>query len=123
MNSSGTFFQLNGVTDSDSRNLIITPNGKYLFSANGDTSVGAYSIGSNGALTHISDVNIAACASGDPDGAGAITATDNFVWVTDTCANEDARFVFTLKIGSNGALTNSSHVTLTGCTVGFGPLK
>lgn len=112
LNSSGTFFQPNGVSDSDSRSLVITPNGKYLYSANGDKTVGAYSIGSNGALTHIADVNIAACATGDPDSAGAITATDNFVWVTDTCANEDAWFVFTLKIGSNGALTNSSNVAL-----------
>jgi 6-phosphogluconolactonase len=114
MNSSGTFFQPNGVTDSDSRNLVITPNGKYLYSANGDASVGAYSVGSNGALTHIADVTISGCASGDPDAAGAITATDNFVWITDTCASEADWHVNTLKIGSNGSLTQSSSVTLTG---------
>ena len=44
VNESGTFFQPFGPTDSDSRSLVITPNGKYLYSANGDATVGAYSI-------------------------------------------------------------------------------
>jgi 6-phosphogluconolactonase (cycloisomerase 2 family) len=114
VNESGAFFQPNGTTDSDSRSLVVTPNGKYLYSANGDATVGAYSIGSNGALTHIADLTITGCASGDPDGAGAITSNNTFVWVTDTCANEDDWHVNTLKIGSNGSLTQTSSVTLTG---------
>jgi len=115
INASGTFFQPNGNSDSDSRSLVVTPSGKYLYSANGDATVGAYSISSNGALTHIADLTIgSACASGDPDQTGAITSTDNFVWVTDTCGSENDWHVVTLKIGSNGSLTQSSSVTLTG---------
>jgi 6-phosphogluconolactonase (cycloisomerase 2 family) len=115
INASGTFFQPNGNSDSDSRSLVVTPKGKYLYSANGDATVGAYSIGGNGALTHIADLTIgSACASGDPDQTGAITSNDSYVWVTDTCASETDWHVVTLKIGSNGSLTQTSSVTLTG---------
>jgi 6-phosphogluconolactonase (cycloisomerase 2 family) len=108
VNESGTFFQPNGNSDSDSRSLVVTPNGKYLYSANGDATVGAYSIGSNGALSHIADLNIAACST------GAITANDNFVWVTDTCGNSGPWNVFTLTVGSSGSLTKTSSIALTG---------
>ena len=95
--------------------LAVTPKGKYLYSANNDATVGAYKISSNGSLTHIADLSISsACASGDPDQTGAITSTDNFVWVTDTCASENDWHVITLKIGSNGSLTQTSSVALTG---------
>lgn len=115
VNESGTFFQPNGNSDSDSRSLVVTPAGKYLYSANGDATVGAYKIASNGALSHIADLSVgSACASGDPDQMGAITSTDNFVWVTDTCVSENDWHVVTLKIGSNGSLTQTSSVTLTG---------
>ena len=114
INESGTFFQPNGISNSDSRSLVVTPNGKYLYSANGDATVGAYSIGSNGALSHIADLAItSACASGDPDSMGAITANNGFVWVTDTCASENDWHVITLKIGSNGSPSQTSSVTLT----------
>jgi 6-phosphogluconolactonase (cycloisomerase 2 family) len=94
---------------------VVTPNGRYLYSANGDATVGAYKIGSNGALSHIADLTIgSACASGDPDQMGAITSNNNFVWVTDTCVSEADWHVVTLKIGSNGSLTQTSSVTLTG---------
>jgi 6-phosphogluconolactonase (cycloisomerase 2 family) len=106
-NESGTFFQPNGVTDSDSRSLVITPNGKYLYSANGDATVGAYSIASNGALSHIADLNIGACST------GAIAATNNFVWATDTCGNSGPWNVFTLTIGSGGSVTKTSSIALT----------
>jgi 6-phosphogluconolactonase (cycloisomerase 2 family) len=108
INESGTFFQPNGTSDSDSRSLVITPNGKYLYSANGDATVGAYSIGSNGALSHIADLNIGACST------GAITANANFVWVTDTCGNSGPWNVFTLTIGSGGSVTKTSSIALTG---------
>lgn len=107
VNGSGTFFKPNGLTDSDSRVLVITPDGKFLYSANGDATVGAYSIGSNGALSHIGDVNIGACAT------GAITATNSFVWVTDTCGSSGPWNVFTLKIGSNGSVSKTSSIALT----------
>lgn len=113
VNESGSFYEPVGSGDSATQVLTVTPAGKYLYSANNDATVGAYSIGSNGALTHIADISIGACASGDPDTTGAITATDDFVWVTDTCANEDAWYVFTLKIGANGSLSNASNVALT----------
>lgn len=112
VNESGTFFQPNGNADSDNRTLVITPDGKYLYSANGDATVGAYSIGANGALTHIADVNIGACST------GAITANNSYVWVTDTCFavnTTPASFnVFTLKIGANGSVTETSSIALTG---------
>jgi hypothetical protein len=104
INESGSFYEPNGSGGSPTRVLTVTPNGKFLYSANNDATVGAYSIGSNGALKHISDVSISSCASGDPDTAGAITSDDHTVWVTDTCANEDDWHVITLKVGSNGAL-------------------
>jgi len=113
INESGSFYEPSSSGDSPTHVLTVTPNGKFLYSANNDATVGAYSIGSNGALAHISDINIGTCASGDPDTTGAITSTDNFVWVTDTCANEDDWHVVTLKVGSNGALTATSSVTLT----------
>jgi 6-phosphogluconolactonase (cycloisomerase 2 family) len=118
VNESGSFYEptlsWNQVGDSGTHVLTVTPNGKYLYSTNNDATVGAYSIGSNGALTHIADANITGCASGDPDDSGAITSTDNFVWVTDTCASQGDWHVITLKVGSNGSLTQTSSITLTG---------
>jgi 6-phosphogluconolactonase len=107
INASGSFFMPSGTTTSPTHVITVTPKGKFLYSANNDASVGAYSIGSNGALTHISDLNVTACDT------GAITANDSFVWVTDTCGNSGPWNVMTMKIGSNGALTNVSSIALT----------
>jgi 6-phosphogluconolactonase (cycloisomerase 2 family) len=95
--------------------LTITPNGKFLYASNNDAKVSAYSIGSNGALTHIGDIDLGARST------GAITATNSFVWVTDTdpatCPNGpgDAtpEFVHAMSIGSTGALTFVNKATLT----------
>jgi len=113
INESGSFYEPSGSGDSPTHVLTVTPNGKFLYSANNDATVGAYTVGSSGVLTHIADANISVCTSGDPDTTGAITSNDKFVWVTDTCANEDEWHVITLKVGSNGALTQTSSVTLT----------
>ena len=107
VNESGSFFEPSSQGDSPTHVLTVTPGGKYLYTANNDATVGAYSIGSNGALTHIADLNIGACDT------GAITSTDNFVWVTDTCGGSGPWNVFTLKIGSNGSLTKTGSVALT----------
>lgn len=111
VNESGKFYEPIGSGDSGTHVLTVTPSGKYLYTANNDATVGAYSIGSNGALSHIADLNIGACAT------GAITATDSFVWVTDTCpagSSGGPWNVFTLKVGSNGSLTKTSSIALTG---------
>jgi 6-phosphogluconolactonase (cycloisomerase 2 family) len=108
---SGSFFIPIGLTDSDPRVLVVTPDGKYLYSGNNDAAVGAYKINSNGSLTHISDLNVGACST------GAITANNNFVWVNDTCpagSTGGPWHVMAMKIGSNGDLTNVSTATLTG---------
>jgi 6-phosphogluconolactonase len=107
-NESGSFYQpCCGPDDAATHVITITPNGKYLYSANHDATVGAYSIGANGALTHISDLDLGACDT------GAITANDSYAWVTDTCGNSGPWNVFTMAIGPSGALTNSSSVALT----------
>ena len=105
---SNTFYEPSGNGDSPTHVITITPNGKFLYAANNDATVGAYKINSNGSLTHIADLNIAACDT------GAITANNNFVWVTDTCGSLGPWNVFTLKIGSDGSLTKVSSVALTG---------
>lgn len=61
--------------------ITVTPSGKFLYSANNDSTVGAYTIGADGSLTHLTDLDVGACST------GMITANDNFVWVTDTCYN------------------------------------
>lgn len=135
VNESGSFYEPSGQGDSPTHVLTITPNGKYLYSANNDATVGAYSIGSNGALTHIADLSVSNCSTGDPTATppvtgdtGAISSTDNFVWVTDTCGDPSYSdgsgqgtngqggpwYVYTLKIGSNGSVTKTSSATLTG---------
>ncbi|HEY8670145.1 MAG TPA: hypothetical protein VIL63_04850, partial [Terriglobales bacterium] len=54
INESGTFYQpCCGVGDAATHVISVTPDGKYLYSSNNDATVGAYSIGSNGALTYI----------------------------------------------------------------------
>ena len=110
INESGTFYQpCCGAGDAATHVITITPNGKYLYSSNNDATVGAYSIGSNGALTHIGDLNLAACDT------GAISANNSYVWVTDTCGSDTGPWnVMTMTIGSNGALTKTSSVALTG---------
>lgn len=108
VNESGSFYQPVSSGDSGTHVLTVTPSGKYLYTANNDAMVGAYSIGSNGALSHIADLNIGACHT------GAITSNDSFVWVTDTCGSSGPWNVFTMKIGSNGSLTKTSSVALTG---------
>jgi 6-phosphogluconolactonase (cycloisomerase 2 family) len=108
VNSSGSFYEPIGSGGSDTRVLAITPKGKYLYSGNNDSKVGAYKINSNGSLSHIADLDLGACAT------GAIAATDSFVWVTDTCGNSGPWNVFTMKVGSNGSLTKTGSVVLTG---------
>lgn len=109
INESGTFYQpCCGVGDAATHVITVTPNGKYLYSSNNDATVGAYSIGSTGALTHIADLNVTACDT------GAISANNSFVWVTDTCGSSGPWNVMTMTIGASGALTNASSVALTG---------
>ena len=70
--------------------------------------MGAYSINATtGALTHISDVNTGACVT------GAITARNDFAWVTDTCGSSGPWHVITMKINTDGSLTKTSSITLT----------
>jgi 6-phosphogluconolactonase (cycloisomerase 2 family) len=88
--------------------ITITPNGDFLYSGNNDATVGAYKINADGSLAHIADLDIGACDT------GAITANDTYVWVNDTCGNSGPWNIFTLKIGTNGGLTNASSVALTG---------
>ncbi len=107
VNSSASFYLPNGSGDSDTRVLAITPSGKYLYSGNNDTKVGAYKINSNGSLSHIADLDLGACDT------GAVAANDSFVWVTDTCGSSGPWNVFTMKIGSNGSLTKTGSVVLT----------
>ncbi len=109
INESGTYYApCCGAGTAATHVIAVTPSGKYLYSANNDATVGAYAIGVNGALTHITDLNVGACDT------GAITANDIYVWVTDTCGNSGPWNVWTLKIGTTGALTNGSSVVLTG---------
>jgi 6-phosphogluconolactonase (cycloisomerase 2 family) len=108
VNESGDFFKPWGRPDAPTHVITLTPNGQYLYSANNDATVGAYKINPDGSLTHISDLDVGAC------NAGAITANDNFVWVTDTCSLGGPWKVWTVKIGATGALAKASSVTLTG---------
>lgn len=111
LNESGSFYEPSNVADSPTHVITITPNGKFLYSANNDTTVGAYKINSNGSLAHIADLDltVAACVT------GAITANDSFVWVTDTCpGNVGPWNVFSLKIGTDGSLTSVGSIALTG---------
>lgn len=108
VNESGSFYEPSSQSDSPTHVLTITPNGNFLYSANNDATVGAYSINSDGSLTHIADLNTGACVT------GAISATNSYAWVTDTCSSSGPWHVITLKIGSNGALTVVASQTLTG---------
>ncbi len=109
INESGTFYQpCCGAGDAATHVITITPNGSFLYSANNDATVGAYKINTDGSLAHVADLTLGACVT------GAITANDSFVWVTDTCGNSGPWNVWTMAIGSTGALTNSSSVALTG---------
>lgn len=114
-NESGSFYEPSGSADSPTHVLTITPDGKYLYASDNDNMVSAYSIGSNGALTHIADLDVGAIST------GAITATNSFVWVTDTdpstCpsgpGDPTPEHVHTMTIGANGALTKVGTTTLT----------
>jgi 6-phosphogluconolactonase (cycloisomerase 2 family) len=107
INTSGSFYQPNGPGGNSATHVIsITPNGDFLYSANDDANVGAYKINSDGTLAHIGDLNIGACDT------GAVTASNSFVWVTDTCSSSGPWNVFTMKIASDGSLTKTSSVTL-----------
>ena len=102
-NEGGTFFQPN--TPETTQVLAITPDGKYLIASNDDDMVTVFSIGSNGALTHVGDYS----TGGNRNGSIATDGT--YVWVNDeddSCDNcTDATYyqVVTMKIGTNGALT------------------
>jgi 6-phosphogluconolactonase (cycloisomerase 2 family) len=107
INESGSFFAPFSSSDSPTHAITVTPAGKYLYSANNDATVGAYRIGADGSLTHISDLNVGACST------GAITATDGFAWVTDSCDPDVGPWnIMSLKIGSDGSLTKVSSVAL-----------
>jgi 6-phosphogluconolactonase (cycloisomerase 2 family) len=109
VNTSGSFYEPNGSAGNSATHVItITPNGNFLYSANNDANVGAYKINTDGTLAHIADLNIGACDT------GAVTANNKFVWVTDTCGSSGPWNVFALKIGTDGSLTQTSSVTLTG---------
>ena len=102
-NEGGTFYQPN--TPETTQVLAITPDGKYLIATNDDSMVTVFSIGSNGALTHVGDYDSGAAKT------GSITTNGTYVWVTDTndscdgCDDADTYQVITMKIGSGGALT------------------
>ena len=106
LNESGSFFEPFTPDDSETHVLTITPNGSFLYSANNDATVGAYKINADGSLSHIADLNLGACDT------GAITANNNYVWVTDSCGGQGPWNVWTMAIGATGALTNSSSVPL-----------
>lgn len=114
-NESGSFYEPSGQGDSPTHVITITPNGQFLYASNNDSKVSAYSIGSNGALTHIGDLDLGARST------GAITATDSFVWVTDTdpntCPNgpgdNTPEYVHVMSIGGNGVVTKVNKATLT----------
>jgi 6-phosphogluconolactonase (cycloisomerase 2 family) len=109
INESGSFYEpCCGGGDAPTHVITITPNGDFLYSGNNDATVGAYKINADGSLAHIADLDIGACDT------GAITANDTYVWVNDTCGNSGPWNIFTLKIGTNGGLTNASSVALTG---------
>ena len=98
--------------------ITVTPSGKFLYSANNDATVGAYTIGADGSLTHLADLNVGACAT------GMVTANDSFVWVTDTCYNllpAIARPVGNRTI-RNAAVSNGqgAKCETTGCGNGAG---
>ncbi len=102
-----------------------------MYSANNDSTVGAYTIGADGSLTHLADLDVGACST------GMITANDNFVWVTDTCYNlipgiargpvrnghaavcqnsgcgNGAGNVVSMAIGADGTLTKIDSLSLT----------
>lgn len=114
-NESGAFFIPSTDHDSPTHVITITPDGRFLYATNNDAKVSAYSIGSSGALTHIGDLDVGASST------GAITATNSFVWVTDTTMGVCPRgpgdltpeHVHTMSIGTNGALTKVGTATLT----------
>jgi 6-phosphogluconolactonase (cycloisomerase 2 family) len=109
VNASGSFFEpCCGVGNAAAHVIALNPKGNYLYSANNDSTVGAYAVKFNGTLTHIADFDIGACAT------GAITANNSYVWVTDTCSSTGPWAVYTLKIAPDGTLTNVGQVTLTG---------
>jgi len=105
-NESLEFFEPIGGGDSPTHVLTVTPDGKFLYASNNDDRVSEFSIGTNGALSHIDDIDIGACAT------GAITSTTRFVWVTDTCGGDGPWRVYTMSIGSNGALSSVNNVEL-----------
>ena len=114
--------------------ITVSPSGKFLYSANNDATVGAYTIGTDGSLTHLADLDVGACAT------GMISANDSFFWVTDTCYNllpgivrpagtatvrnaavrnvkpstsNGGGNVVSLSIGADGTLTRVSSLSLT----------
>jgi len=109
-NESGTYFQP-CCDPYPTRVLAITPGGRFLYASNDDNMVSAYSIGSNGALTHIGDFDTGA------DATGALAATDSFVWVTDNFGGTATPCsgpwnVIALRIGTDGSLTTVGSTSL-----------
>ena len=109
INESGSFYQpCCGSGDAATHVITVTPDGNFLYSSNNDATVGAYKINADGSLAHVSDLNLGACVT------GAITASNSYVWVTDTCGFSGPWNVWTMAIGATGALTNASSVALVG---------
>jgi len=109
VNSSGSFFEpCCGPGDAPTHVITVTPKGNYLYSANNDATVGAYSVNFNGTLSHIGNFDAGACAT------GAITSNNSYVWVTDTCSDSGTWAVHTLRINSDGSLIAVGQVELTG---------
>jgi 6-phosphogluconolactonase (cycloisomerase 2 family) len=104
-NESGTYFQPN--TPETTQVLALTPDGKYLIASNDDAMVTVFSIGSNGALTHVGDYSTGGNRS------GSIATNGTYVWVNDEddscddCTDATYYHVVTMKIGSGGALSVS----------------
>ncbi len=110
LNESGSFYEN---CCAPTHVITITPDGRFLYSANGDATVGAYRIDPDGSLAHIADLNLGACQT------GAITANDSFVWVTDVCGSQGTGFrgplsIWTLRIGASGALVHADHMAVPG---------
>jgi 6-phosphogluconolactonase len=84
------------------RSVAVDPTGKFVYVANHEGTVSAFSIGATGALTAIGSV-----AAGGPVAVGfspssvAVDPTGRFVYVV----NPDANAIFAFGIGPTGALT------------------
>jgi len=85
--------------------LAVSPNGKCLFSALGNTHVGAFQIGSDNKLTARAELDI---SSDDANAhTSAVAASTGFVYI----ANQDDTHVLVATIGADCSLTLDSALT------------